>query len=210
MSARWWNWEEIIASRRNLLQQEVPRRDIGVGEGTQPYKFSNILVELILTLMQYVSWELDIISCALDSIHSICFSSLWAYQWRINLLVNILWSRWSSLYMPTYLQFDERVSLPLNMMEIFCLSETSIRWFWRFWTGKLAPCSLHPAPYSVLTSVSFCWRDSCRTMRLKAYLYLVLSSRVSGCIYRYNPKYNSTVLCTLKQRNPVAFIWFWS
>jgi len=56
MSARWWNCEEITASRRNSQQQEeVPHRDIGVGDGTQPSKFLNILGDLILTLMRHVS-----------------------------------------------------------------------------------------------------------------------------------------------------------
>jgi len=53
MSARWSNLEQIIASRRNRQQQdEVSHRDIGVGEGMPPSKFSNFLGDLILTLMQ--------------------------------------------------------------------------------------------------------------------------------------------------------------
>jgi len=143
--------------------------------------------------MLYISWDLDIISCALNSNHSIWVSLIWDPQWRINLLVNVIWSRWSSLYMLTYLQFNERVSLHQNMIENYSLSN---------------PFISHPAPYSVLIGVSCYWRGSCRTSSLKAYLQLVLSSRISGCIYRYIPKYDSNVLCTLKHRNSVAFICF--
>jgi len=75
-------------------------------------------------ILYLINWMLHLMNFV--SIILFDFSHFMSYDWRTNILVNLLWSRWSSLYILTYIQLDEHVSLPLNTPKYFLLSKHSI------------------------------------------------------------------------------------
>ena len=78
MTVNIWNLEQIIASKQNRQQKKgFPHRDTDIGNGMQPSMNLNILDKRI-----YLVYEISCIrfrlyiTNALNTIHSVCFSSV--------------------------------------------------------------------------------------------------------------------------------------
>jgi hypothetical protein len=126
MSVSWWNGRQVSAGSQNRQQKrDVPHRVTIISNGKQTYASLIFWKTECIPCMQYVVPEQEIIYNRHKYLTSVFISSLWASKKRLNYTGNL--SEADEAQCTWWLDYGlyERGSVPINVQEIFLLSNSS-------------------------------------------------------------------------------------